>query len=509
MKARITVASALLMGLFAANGALAEKAPTVVSSYPATGAQQVSPDLGELTVTFSKAMRRHGYSIMPVGCGRFPRLTGRPVFISPTTVRIPVKLEPGTQYCVGLNAHWHIGFQSVEGVPAMPHVISFRTAASPGRTGGRTPFKRPVRREMDVETLVRVSVPATVFIRTDRGLGSGFIVHENGFIVTNHHVVRGARWITVRIRIDRGHRNYLAKVINRNTEQDLAVLKINPERKLNPISLGDSSAINVGERVIAIGNPVGLETTVTEGIVSAVRSIRGHLYIQTSAAINPGNSGGALINKYGEVIGVNAWIMRRHRRKRIALEGLNFAVPINHVKPLLSAALKSAPRRMFAGLANFSLPKGRGKAGLLIRRQFSGSARVPIKPLRRVRVIPGNMPIMGEVRFCRGVTVSGDPIGAATTFPAGTGRVTALFKFRNFKKHTPFMVAWYRNGALVRARRRLWRLGRAGFFQDRVDARKGRSLAGGLWRFEFTLGRRMLTRAVFTVQGGQTWQGGK
>jgi S1-C subfamily serine protease len=508
MKSRATVALALVMVLAAAGAAGAEKAPIVVSSYPATGEQQVSPDLRALTVTFSKAMRRHGFSVMPVGCGRFPRLTGRPTFISPTTIRIPVKLEPGTQYCVGLNAHWHIGFQSVEGVPAMPHVISFRTTAVAGRNEARPPPER-VRRIMDTETLVRVSVPSTVFIQTDRGLGSGFIVQENGFIVTNNHVIRGARWITVRIRIDGEHRNYLAKVINRNTEQDLAVLKINPERKLTPIPLGDSSRINVGERVIAIGNPVGLETTVTEGIVSAVRSIRGHYYIQTSAAINPGNSGGALINKYGEVIGVNTWIMRRHRRKRIALEGLNFAVPVNHVKPLVLAALKNAPRRMFAGLASFPLPPPRDKAGPQPRRQFSGSARVAVNPRHQAHVIPGNMPVMGEVTFGRGVTVSGRLVRAATVFPAGTNQVTAVFKYRNFRKHSPYMVAWYHNGLLVRAQRRLWRLEREGFFQDRIVARKGQSLPGGLWRFEFTLGRRLLTRAVFSIRGGRPWGSGK
>jgi len=192
--------------------------------------------------------------------------------------------------------------------------------------------------------------------------------------------------------------------------------------------------------------------------------------------------------------------MRRHRSKRIALEGLNFAVPVNHVKPLVMAALERAPRRMFAGQASFPLPPPRGKKGSVTRRQFSGSARVLVQRRSGPRVVPRNLPVLGEVRFCREVTVSGDPVGAATVFPADVRSVTALFQYRNVRKHTPYLVAWYHNGRLVSARRRLWRLKRTGFFQTNVAAAKGRSLAPGLYRFEFSLGGRVMSRAVFSIR---------
>ncbi|MEM1313546.1 MAG: trypsin-like peptidase domain-containing protein, partial [Pseudomonadota bacterium] len=142
-----------------------------------------------------------------------------------------------------------------------------------------------------------------------RGLGSGFILDEDGWIVTNHHVVDGAESVTIRLD-DRT--TYAAEIVGMDEETDLALLRIEADEDLPYVALGDSDAIRVGEDVAAVGNPFGLGGTVTKGIVSAKgRNIRSGPYadfIQTDAAINRGNSGGPLFNMDGEVIGVNSAI---------------------------------------------------------------------------------------------------------------------------------------------------------------------------------------------------------
>jgi serine protease Do len=160
------------------------------------------------------------------------------------------------------------------------------------------------------------------------GTGSGFIVDKNGYIITNHHVVEGADKITVKIHGDTTE--YRAKVIGIDKETDLAVIKINADKGLTPLKVGNSDATQVGDWAIAIGSPFGLEATVTAGIVSAKgRDFAGaqafQRFIQTDAAINPGNSGGPLLNSQGEVIGVNTMIATRTG----GYEGIGFALPIN------------------------------------------------------------------------------------------------------------------------------------------------------------------------------------
>jgi serine protease Do len=158
-----------------------------------------------------------------------------------------------------------------------------------------------------------------------RGLGSGFIIRPDGTILTNAHVVADAREVTVKL-TDR--REFKAKVIGSDPQSDVAVLKIDAGN-LPTVKLGDSSAVRVGEWVVAIGSPYGFENTVTSGIVSATsRSLPDGTYvpfIQTDAAVNPGNSGGPLFNMKGEVIGINSQIYSRSG----GYQGLSFAVPIN------------------------------------------------------------------------------------------------------------------------------------------------------------------------------------
>ncbi|MCM8772510.1 MAG: DegQ family serine endoprotease [Candidatus Omnitrophica bacterium] len=166
--------------------------------------------------------------------------------------------------------------------------------------------------------------------RKQEGLGSGFIVDEEGYILTNNHVIEGVDKILVKLLGD--ERKYEAKVVGTDPKTDLALIKINAGRPLPPVKLGDSDKIEVGEWVIAIGNPYGLEETVTVGVVSAKgRSGFGITqyedFIQTDAAINPGNSGGPLVNLRGEVIGINTFIIAPY-----AAQGIGFAIPINLAK---------------------------------------------------------------------------------------------------------------------------------------------------------------------------------
>ncbi|WP_298932318.1 Do family serine endopeptidase [uncultured Ruegeria sp.] len=161
-----------------------------------------------------------------------------------------------------------------------------------------------------------------------QGLGSGFVLDEEGYIVTNHHVVDNASTVTVRLSDDR---EFEAEVVGTDPLTDLAVLKIDAGESLQAVDLGDSDIIRVGEDVVAIGNPFGLSSTVTTGIVSAKgRSISQGPYaefIQTDAAINKGNSGGPLFNMEGEVVGVNSAIYSPSGGS----VGLGFAVTSNIV----------------------------------------------------------------------------------------------------------------------------------------------------------------------------------
>ncbi len=169
-----------------------------------------------------------------------------------------------------------------------------------------------------------------------RGSGTGFVWDAQGLIVTNFHVIAGANKLTVTLA---DQETYTAEVIGVAPEKDLAVLRIaDPPKGLATLPLGDSSELEVGRKVLAIGNPFGLDTTLTTGIVSALgreikapgnRKIRG--VIQTDAAINPGNSGGPLLNSLGQLIGVNTAIYSPSG----ASAGIGFAIPVNTVREVV------------------------------------------------------------------------------------------------------------------------------------------------------------------------------
>jgi serine protease Do len=161
-----------------------------------------------------------------------------------------------------------------------------------------------------------------------RGVGSGFVMNREGYILTNNHVVEDADQIKVKLA---NGKEYDGKVVGRDTKTDLALVKVEGSSDLHPLELGNSDDLEVGSWVVAIGSPFGLEQTVTAGIVSAKGRVIGSgpydNFIQTDASINPGNSGGPLINMKGEVIGINTAIIASG-------QGIGFAIPINMAKEI-------------------------------------------------------------------------------------------------------------------------------------------------------------------------------
>ncbi|HEX9023148.1 MAG TPA: DegQ family serine endoprotease, partial [Geobacteraceae bacterium] len=171
--------------------------------------------------------------------------------------------------------------------------------------------------------------------RREKSLGSGFIINSEGYIITNDHVVRDAESIRVKLS---NEKVYDGKVVGSDQKTDIAVIKINADQPLKPAVLGDSDKLQVGQWAIAIGNPFGLDRTVTVGVISATgRSNMGietyEDFIQTDASINPGNSGGPLLNVYGEVIGINTAIVA-------AGQGIGFAIPVNMAKHVVAQLIK-------------------------------------------------------------------------------------------------------------------------------------------------------------------------
>jgi serine protease Do len=215
-----------------------------------------------------------------------------------------------------------------------PNVVEMRDAAD-GKEGFYKWSARPAIAR-NVRDLVNVLGEAVVQVRTPSGLGSGFIINEDGFLMTNFHVIEGETQISVEVyHLHNGAlepKSYkLVHIIAVNKFDDLALLKIDDKDapKFKFVTLGSADASSVGESVFAIGSPMGLERTVTEGILSTkTRQLQGELYLQTTAQINPGNSGGPLFNLAGEVIGIT-------NMKITFGEGLGFAIPVELIRYFL------------------------------------------------------------------------------------------------------------------------------------------------------------------------------
>lgn len=233
-----------------------------------------------------------------------------------------------------------------------------------------------------------VNISSTVYRRgafmelyPGRNAGSGFLIDERGFILTNYHVVSGGQGLTVTL-ADKS--KYKAQILDRDPANDLALIKIEPRTKLSTLRIGDSDGIQVGQKVLAIGNPFGLEGTLTTGVVSSLgrtiqdetgRELEG--LVQTDAAINPGNSGGPLLDSQGSVIGVNTAIYGPGSNI-----GIGFAMPVNRSKTMLDdyqQGRKYAPPRLGVGVIYVAgdvaellrLPRD---GGLLVQQIAPGSA---------------------------------------------------------------------------------------------------------------------------------------
>ena len=207
----------------------------------------------------------------------------------------------------------------------------------------------PVRAESDFYRTATRPVVATVkdnvdkygsgvvLVSTPNGLGSGFIINPEGYVVTNFHVIEGEQELDITLFQKRGkgfERRKIenVKIVATNPFLDLALLqfKVPADLKLVAVYLGRAQDVKAGQPVFAVGNPLGLERSVSEGIIStSQRNFRGVLYVQTTAAINPGNSGGPLFNLSGEVIGVT------NMKAGFLTEGLSFAIPVNYLKDFL------------------------------------------------------------------------------------------------------------------------------------------------------------------------------
>lgn len=240
---------------------------------------------------------------------------------------------------------------------------------------------------------------------SETSLGSGVIISEKGYIVTNEHVIRDAGEITVRL-FDSNE--YKAKVIGADSKTDIAVLKISAKRKFVPAKMGDSSILRVGQWAIAVGNPFGLNSTVTVGVISGKgRTDIGietyEDFIQTDASINPGNSGGPLLNLDGEVIGINTAIISSG-------QGIGFAIPIMLVKSITEQIIKTGGvRRGWLGVgiqdltgdlaASFGIGE---QKGVLVNSVFEGSPAEKAGLLRGDIVFTFNgMPVTSVREFQR------------------------------------------------------------------------------------------------------------
>lgn len=291
----------------------------------------------------------------------------------------------------------HAGFQSTGRLPLLHHANQVLPSSLHLTEADAQPAF-DTEEQNNIATYRRV-LPAVVNITStavafdffngmvpQQGQGSGFIVDHAGHILTNFHVIEGGRQIEVTLA---DKHKYKAQVVLSDKSHDLALLQIDAPN-LTPVVLANSQGLQVGQKVFAIGNPFGLSGTMTTGIISALRSIRGpegnliENAIQTDAAINPGNSGGPLLNSHGEVIGINSLIATNpNEAERVDQSaGIGFAIPINTAKAVLEDfARYGRVRRPSLGIV--SLPIGPDLAqqmglaadyGVLIQKIVPGGA---------------------------------------------------------------------------------------------------------------------------------------
>ena len=244
----------------------------------------------------------------------------------------------------------------------MPGAVPAESTDSPGSAGQL--FRTVVNPGLGpIQANVERVGGAVVLVQSPTGLGSGFIVHPNGYVVTNHHVVAGETELSVTRFVRDGSglqrvRHQRIRIVATDPHVDLALLKIEDAQGVDAFAtapVGESQGLEEGQGVFAIGSPLGLDRTVSQGIVSARnRLVDGQLYIQTTTQINPGNSGGPLFNLRGEVVGVN-----NMKAMAVGVEGLNFAIPASVLKNFLRNrdAFAFDPRNPNAGFRYNTPPR--------------------------------------------------------------------------------------------------------------------------------------------------------
>lgn len=283
-----------------------------------------------------------------------------------------------------------------------PKTVSFDTPVSPEEETNIKIYHQLSRSVVNV-TSTRRTLNFWLQVVPEKGTGSGFIVDDQGHILTNNHVIENSDQIEVTL-FDES--TLKAQIVGRDPINDMAVLKIDcPEGKCGPIRLAENPTLQVGQRVLAIGNPFGLERTLTTGIISSLgRSLdteNGVLdnLIQTDAAINPGNSGGPLLNTRGEVIGINTAILSRTGESA----GIGFAIPVSTVNRILPDLIEHGQVvRAWLGISGRSLSPRLARAldlsvseGVLVERVAEGSSAdaAGIQGGDR-RVFAGNVPLI-------------------------------------------------------------------------------------------------------------------
>jgi S1-C subfamily serine protease len=368
----------------------------------------------------------------------------------------------GGFYYLTSEAHWSLAglfrpFSNTAGLWSGPVTAHSAPAYMPDEENNIEIYK--------TARMATVNITSTVLRETwffqvypSKGTGSGFIINDQGEIITNHHVVNDSRELSVTLS---DHKKYKASIKGVDVAHDLALIKIDAGRKLPFLHLGESDNLQVGQKVLAIGNPFGLEGTLTTGIVSSLgRSLEGEGgnaledMIQTDAAINPGNSGGPLLDSHGNVIGINTAIFGSQTAGGEAGSiGIGFAMPINRAKTMLDEYHRSG--HISTPVLGVQVVPVQGdlaeelglpaEGGLLIQRVDPGSSADEggLKGPSR-RVVVGNYPlgIGGDLI----IAIDGQPVKDAE----------ALHRALN-RKHggDPMELTIFRNGRTQKIRVKL------------------------------------------------------
>jgi putative serine protease PepD len=280
------------------------------------------------------------YPQAPLGTVTTPAPPTAPTHHKPRRIGATIAAAVATMAIAGGSAVAG-GFAALELHPAAAQTVATSTTSSSG-TAAQTTSLANVAAEV---------LPSVVSIQTESAIGSGVILSSDGSILTNNHVVATAQGSTVQVTFSNG-KTATATIIGTDPSHDLAVIKASGVSGLTPITFADSSSVKVGDTVLAVGSPLGLEGSVTSGIVSALNrtidvgenaqnttSLTGA--IQTDAAINPGNSGGALVNSAGQLIGINTAIASASSDGESGSIGVGFAIASNTVKQIAAQLLNS------------------------------------------------------------------------------------------------------------------------------------------------------------------------